>query len=454
MKVSAILLATLISGCASYTVNAPLQKSDRTTGYKERAVEDKKNSNTLWVGLAFSGGGTRSAAFSFGLLEQLKKTEILWDGKRRRLLDEVDSISSVSGGSFTAAYFALFGKRIFDDFEEKFLKRDIEAGILGRILSPVNWFRLFSEGYSRADLAADYYDEILFEGKTFGDLEAKGKPFISINATDMSNGFGFTFNQDYFDAICSDISKFPISRAVTASSAFPVVFTPISLRSYAGSCDYQLPPWVKEELDRRDPFSRRFHLAKIVQKYRDPEKTKFIHLLDGGVSDNLGLRTAITTYTAKNPWKRLKQQGLEKVRRVVIIVADAKSSPEKDWPRRPSVSGIVQMLDASTSSMVDNYSFETLLLFRRRLNEWAEVIKTKRCQDMPSSWCDDLKVHLVALSFDSLKDESERKFFTTLPTRLDLPEETVDQVRRVAEKLLKQSPEFQKIMQELDGKER
>ncbi len=96
-KASVVLLATLISGCASYTANAPIQKTDRTSGYRIRGIEDKKNSNTLWVGLAFSGGGTRSAAFSYGLLEQLRKTEISWEGKRRRLLDEVDSISSVSG---------------------------------------------------------------------------------------------------------------------------------------------------------------------------------------------------------------------------------------------------------------------------------------------------------------------------------------------------------------------
>jgi len=276
-RAGAVIFAILISGCASYTVNAPLQKTDRKSGYRIRGVEDEKNSNTLWVGLAFSGGGTRSAAFSYGLLEQLRKTEISWEGKRRRFLDEVDTISSVSGGSFTAAYFALFGERIFDDFERKFLQRNVETGILGKVLSPINWFRLFSEGYNRADLAADYYDEILFEGKTYGDLQARGKPFILINATDMSNGFGFTFNQAYFDVICSDISKFPISRAVTASSAFPVAFTPISLQSYVGSCNLKPPPWVEKELNKRDQFSRRFHIAKIIEKYLDPEETKFIH---------------------------------------------------------------------------------------------------------------------------------------------------------------------------------
>ena len=65
--------------------------------------------------MTFSGGGTRSAALSYGVLEHLRDTPITIHNKKRRLLDEVDLISSVSGGSFTSAYFGLFGDRVFKD---------------------------------------------------------------------------------------------------------------------------------------------------------------------------------------------------------------------------------------------------------------------------------------------------------------------------------------------------
>ena len=94
--------------------------------------------------LTFSGGGTRAAALAYGVLEVLRATPIVWEGERRSLLDEVDVISAVSGGSFTAAYYALKRERAFADFESAFLKRDVEADLRRQLLSPVNWARLAS----------------------------------------------------------------------------------------------------------------------------------------------------------------------------------------------------------------------------------------------------------------------------------------------------------------------
>jgi NTE family protein len=80
---------------------------------------------------------------------------VVIDGKKRRLLDEVDGISSVSGGSFTAGYYGLFGDRIFEDFETKFLKKNIQGALVIRtFLNPINWFRLSSDTFDRSDLAA------------------------------------------------------------------------------------------------------------------------------------------------------------------------------------------------------------------------------------------------------------------------------------------------------------
>lgn len=120
--------------------------------------------------LTFSGGGTRAAALAYGVLEALRATPIVWEGERRSLLDEVDVISAVSGGSFTAAYYALKRERAFADFESAFLKRDVEADLRRQLLSPVNWARLASPTFDRIDLAAEYYDRQVFGGATYGDF--------------------------------------------------------------------------------------------------------------------------------------------------------------------------------------------------------------------------------------------------------------------------------------------
>ena len=79
--------------------------------------------------LAFSGGGTRAAAFSYGVLEFLRRTEVVGPkGNKVRLLDQVDVITGVSGGSFTALAYGLYGDKLFADYEQRFLKRERSRG--------------------------------------------------------------------------------------------------------------------------------------------------------------------------------------------------------------------------------------------------------------------------------------------------------------------------------------
>ena len=129
-----LFLFFLNTGCAHYPLNQPLEQIDRQTGYRAKFRGVPGNSEALLFYLTFSEGGTRAAAFAYGVLEELKKTMVLIDGKERRLLDEVDVISAVSGGSFTAGYYGLFGEGFFQDFEQRFLKKDIQGALAARVL--------------------------------------------------------------------------------------------------------------------------------------------------------------------------------------------------------------------------------------------------------------------------------------------------------------------------------
>ena len=220
-----LLLATLLEfGCAHYPINEKLEQYNPDAGYDMKNMGVPGNSDGLMILLSFSGGGTRAASFAYGVLEELAKTEVVIDGKKRRLLDEVDAISSVSGGSFTSGYYGLFGDRIFEDFEEKFLKKNIQGALLVQnLLRPVSWFSLFSPYYGRSDIAAKYYDKHVFDGGTFGDILSRKGPMIIINTTDITLGSLFYFSQSSFNMICSDLSSYKVARAAAASSAVPVV---------------------------------------------------------------------------------------------------------------------------------------------------------------------------------------------------------------------------------------
>jgi len=79
--------------------------------------------NHTFVVCIFSGGGTRAAAFSYGALEKIKEVHI---DEGHTMLDLADVISSVSGGSFTAAYYALHHEKAFQDFPDRFLYANTE----------------------------------------------------------------------------------------------------------------------------------------------------------------------------------------------------------------------------------------------------------------------------------------------------------------------------------------
>jgi NTE family protein len=147
-------IALVASGCAHFPVNEPLKTVNRQAGYRFQNSSSPANSEELLLVLAFSGGGTRAASTAFGVLEGLANTPAGLPNRPHRLLDEVDAISSVSGGSFTAAYYGLWGDRIFSDFDSKFLKKRVASAFIRSTLYPWNWVRLASSKFSRSDLAA------------------------------------------------------------------------------------------------------------------------------------------------------------------------------------------------------------------------------------------------------------------------------------------------------------
>lgn len=444
-----------ISGCMHYPVNKPLATVDPNSGYRGKFMGQPGNSDETLIFLSFSGGGTRAAAFSYGVLEELRNTEVTIHGQKRMLLHEVDGISGVSGGSFTAAYYGLFGDRIFEDFETKFLKRNVQGGLTRRFLiRPDNWVRLFSPFFARSDIAAAYYDKILFEKKTFQDMAARKGPMVHINATDMVTGIRVAFHQDAFDVICSDLSSYPVARAVTASSAVPVVLTPITLRNYSNNCNFTLPEEAERVQREHDITSRSFHQVSNVAVYQDVAKHKYIHLVDGGVSDNLGLRAALDRVLALGSiWNTLKYLNLENTRKVVFIVVNAETEVSSHWSlfgRAPTISA---MFGAYSSVSVTRYNYETVMLLRESFRRWTEEVQQSRCGDGPISTepggCGDIKFYLVEVKFDALRDETERHYFKGMPTSFKLSDKQVDDLRDAAHRILAESEEFQQLLAEL-----
>lgn len=447
-------VGTLTSGCAHYPVNEKLEKYQPAKITMGRALNAPTRADDLLMVLSFSGGGTRAAALAYGVLEALNEVELpphhaspAAEGRGRRLVQEVDLVTGVSGGSLTAAYFSLHGDGIFKDFRQNFLNRNVTWGLIWRLLNPINLYRVASAFYSKSDLEAEYFDDILFHGATYKDLDPQRGPALIIQATDITDGYYFVFSPLQFGMICSNLDSYPLSRATAASSSVPGPLGAITIRNYAGQCGFQDESWMAAAQANPDYTSRAYRFAVQLQSYKDWSNKPFIHLVDGGISDNLGLRAYLDLFmTYPDVPTALKDRGLEHVKRIAFIIvnAEAKQSTRR-WSLLEEDPGLTDVGDVALTAMINNYTYESTALLRRMVKDWSAFRRTEVPQE------GSLDYYVTEVSFQALPNVEERAGFLDLPTSFNLSDEAVDRLREAAKRILYNSPDFQRLVRDLGG---
>ncbi len=456
----------LLAGCATRSTNPPITQTDPSRGYRfeTRQAHAKEKDNV--VVLAFSGGGTRAAAFSYGVLEFLRRTEVVGPkGNKVRLLDEVDVITGVSGGSFTALAYGLYGDKLFIEYEQRFLKRDVQGDIIARTLNPIYWPKLGSTGWGRSDLAAQLYDEILFNGATFGDLDRGDGPLILVSATDISTGARFTFSQAIFDAICSDLGAVPLSRAAAASSAVPVVLSPITINNYGGTCHSTLPAWVKPFVESENPprpAARAIRSFRAAASFSDSVHRPYLHLVDGGVADNVGMRAVLDSLEVLESLHQIGVPSpLDSARRIIIFVVNSLSSPPTNWDESETPPGTVDVLLKAAGTPIDAFSYETTELLRDTSARWATLSMIRNSAAFAANTDPKVdaalrvptaEIYAIDVAFSALKDKAEFDYLNLQPTTFVLPPEAVDRLRAAAGTIILASPEFQRLLKDVGAK--
>lgn len=441
-----MLLATglmLIAGCTAYGVVENTQKiqHEKMAGNYSLSRNVEK-ANDASVTVAFSGGGTRAAALAYGVLQELRDTQINLNGKNVRALDQIDTISSVSGGSFTAAYYGLYGDKIFEEYEEVFLRQNIEGRLIRRMyLNPLSWFNR----WGRIEEAVKYYQKHIFHGATFADLEKKDGPLILINASDLGHGVRFSFVQEYFDLLNSDIATFPVARAVAASSAVPVLFDPIVVMNYPGAKSEKTPEWMTR-IQKATTLGGNAQLEMIthgIKSYFDKTDHQYVHFVDGGITDNLGLRAihdiiemggGINDFYTNDGGRKSPSHIV-----MVSVNASAQKEPTMDTSdRQPSIK---ETMGAVTGIQMHRYNISTLNLMQQNMKDWAAALSTP---ERP------VKSFFIQVKFDDIKDPKEREYLNDIPTTFSLTDEQVDALIKAGRELLRQNPVYQEVLSEFN----
>jgi NTE family protein len=435
------LLAVFATGCAHWPATPRLEQAG-APGYRFGEAVRPGQSDDLLVVLAFSGGGTRAAALGYGVLEELRRTEVTVNGVKRRLIDEVDVISAVSGGTFPATYYALRGEKTFEEFETKVLSREFESELVWRILTPTNWFRLPSGTFGKSDLFAELYDETVFDHATFADLKRSNGPLVIINGTDITTGARFSFTQDQFDAICGDLSKVTLARAVATSTALPPLLTPVTFENRGGTCGGKAPAWqaaAEAAAAGSETPGRALLRARALQSYADPARP-YVHVFDGGLSENLGLSEVVRALEIlKVAPDEPELAPLRRARKVVVIAVNALRFPVVDWDTSDAPPATDIVTDQMWSIPVDRITLDGVEQVREKLSAWQSAAPERRA-------------YFAQVTFEDLKDPAERLYFKQVKTRLQLPKEQIDKVREVGGRLLREAPAFRKLLADLNSK--
>lgn len=449
----AILSFTSISPMDTGPINVHSQNVRESTHYLNEFGDD----GALVIGVSFSGGGTRAAAFAYGVLRELNDVVIDEEPRIRSATDSIHMVSGTSGGAVIAAYFGIHGSDDFHDFREKFLEANVERNMRTSISWPENLRRAWRGGANDRRSLADWLDMNLFDGATFSAFDYDYAPSVWLTASDIYNGVPFIFTDDTFAALCSDLRKTRIADAVAASAAFPVVFAPLDVSTDNTKCDYEHPEWLLKALD--DPLTpvRLNAYARALATYHQATELTTVRLLDGGLTDNLGITGfALERASADTEYGPLTKEQAVRLKRLLFIVTDSGREAQAQWGSRLHSPRLYELVPAVAETAITSSvrkGFDALTMAALR---WQNDLVRFRCSISDEAvisirgnlvdWdCQDLSVNVEILSFRSFGAEKQSAL-NKIPTRLSLPVSQIDFVIEAGRSAVRQNQAIQEVL--------
>ncbi len=454
-----LLAAACLGACstAHYPVNPPLRQVDASTGYRGPRIFATEPQDRFFLHVSISGGGARAAALGLGALESLRDTPIRWEGRDKRLIDEMDALMGVSGGSMLAAFYALHGADGLPRFEADFFQTPLQADLVSLALSPRSLWRIQSPRFGRGDLLAEYLDERLFKGATFAELSrTPRKPFVTVYASDMSTGARFEFVQEQFDFLCGDLDGVSLARAVAASSAAPLVLSPITLWNHAPAdggvgCGQPVARSFSRVAGPGSGAARQLAAMETLRATTPQGLLRpYVHLLDGGLSDNVGARGPMD-YIAQfgGVIAGTRAAGYRGVRRVAFVVVNAETSARPPEDGRADVPGPLRAALALADIPINRNSSTALAAKRSLLDSWRAEVAAAHARGDFEVFAADARFYLLEVNLGDEPDAALRERLLAVPTSLQLPAADVTLLRQHAARALARSPDFKRLLLDL-----
>ena len=283
----------------------------------------------------------------------------------------------------------------------------------------------------------------LHRGRTVsGDLLARSRgPDLVVTATDLSTGAPFEFTPEQFALICSDLASVPLSFAVAASSAVPLVLTPMTLRNFAGTCDLPKPA---ASVAAEDNFRTRLMKAD-AQSYLDAAKRPYIHVVDGGLNDNLGIRRLLDRLVAggslSTPFRGAAPGSISKV---VFIAVNSERDPEESLDQSDRVPTIGRVVNWLLFGYRRQPAKVTLAIMSDDGARWRGLAEQRGTPGSPFA-ADVPELHAINIKLHDVEDSGLRHMILTVQTAFTIDREQVHHLIEAGREALRQSPKFKRL---------
>jgi len=279
--------------------------------------------------------------------------------------------------------------------------------------------------------------------KTFGNLP--GRPRLLVTATDLSSSTEFPFTYEQFALICSDLNSVPLAYAAGASSSVPLIFTPITLKNYTITDQCSEKPTIQISQGKRlQPRERA--LLKARESYLNSPEKKYIHLVDGAVTDNLGLRSLVDQLRTEGMASLVDTAPPQSVRRLVFIVVNSETSSTSDIQYERTVPNSAQVINAIRSNTFSRAAGTLTSSLEEAIADWKKEFEQG---DASSPFAKDAQIHLILINLRDIPSEEMREKLIKVPTALQLPNDVVDELIVAGKQTLFSSPGYVSLMKEL-----
>ncbi|AWM87534.1 patatin [Microvirga sp. 17 mud 1-3] len=451
-------LAMAVSACAGGVINTPINGPIAKVADQGGWPLGPDQFGSTVVGVAFSGGGMRASAFSYGVLNELDRYQVMTDRGPQRMTDMIDLVSGVSGGSVTAAYFGLRGRDGLPTFRSRFLEQNAEQGF-DTDVSLANVLRIVNDGgVNDRSKFPKWLDDNLFDGATYADLFARKRPLVWIAASDIYSRVPFVFEPVTFSVLCSDLSKVRLSEAVAASAAVPGLFVPLNVENYGSSCGGHVPQFYQRGADDPAAPATLKASAEAMVRYRnDPERFRYVKLLDGGLTDNFGIHSlAIARTNRDRPYMPMTAEQAVRVKRFLFLVVDAGRGPAGNWPAHLASPTGMELAGIVTDVAIDSGVYKGYDYFTTIMKGWQSDLKRWRCslssdevlklRGTLDGWrCADVTFTVGRVSSEDAGPEMRQRM-DKVPTRFQLDPATLDTVIETGATALRNNAIFRRFI--------